>query len=322
MDEGRKMAKKTKVLIIGFGRAGKRHAKLLRTHFPERNCVFGIIDHRVKASDNIEQYIIDNAIYNSMLYDKSFDDALNIGWDIAIIATPPQYHLWYMEKCISNHMWVMLEKPLCDFDQLDLASHIIGTYTYNYRVMVSYNYRFNPDLSVTTSVDSEHSNHWTVFSRQHRQELPPWGLVLDHVSHDIDNIRFLSNHDIETVSAVDANFMMRHEKLGEQSVRRLRIKGTLTNDHTFDIVEIVWLSQHIIRLSYIREPHPTNDDMNLMHAVTPNKDMFINMWKVFLDNMDNNHPQSPSLEDAYGTQLGLQKIADFAKWDKAGFTAL
>jgi len=142
-----------RALIVGRGRAGKRHERILRK--------LGI---SVATVDPVEEATF-----------KRLEDALDHPWDIGVVATPPKYHLEISLVLLRAGMRVMCEKPLCALYQpLPSSEEELAD------LKVAFNWRFHPLLRERVR------GNRALISIQQRESLPPWGLLLDHVSHDVD----------------------------------------------------------------------------------------------------------------------------------------
>ena len=85
-----------KFLISGFGHAGKAYAQAIEKKF--KNAIIYVND-------------IDTKIYIPKRYlDLRFEK--NDFYDLAIIATPPSYHLESLKSIIHHSGLVILEKPI------------------------------------------------------------------------------------------------------------------------------------------------------------------------------------------------------------------
>ena len=158
-------------LIIGYGSAGKRHKRLAEE-----------VGLRVFTCDNV----VDDVHYDDARYALA-----DRKWECCVIATPPDVHLQQIEWAIEQEVPVLCEKPLCGLGQYKDAVKLSSKMP----VMVAYNWMWhnavrearNEVYSVMQrQIDSgrEVSMHIALDALQHRI-LPPWGLLLDHVSHDL-----------------------------------------------------------------------------------------------------------------------------------------
>lgn len=167
-----------KYLIIGYGRAGKRHIKHLEEHFNVSRDDIVIVEPNDVAVEYRQFYDIETAFSRP-----------KFKYDYAIVCTPPDDHIDHIWMCIAHGIPVLCEKPLCGLGQIARAEELPG----NAKIMVAYNYRYNKGLRDLKSNRAFVHNYmgWYMLSVQHRPKLPVWGLLLDHVSHDIDIMRVL-----------------------------------------------------------------------------------------------------------------------------------
>lgn len=164
-------------LIIGFGRAGKRHERTLNG--------LGVFDINT-VDPAIDSRFVN--LTNALIVHKRDP------FDFAVVSTPPDLHLSQIRQCLDAGLPVLCEKPLCSLGQLDKARELLSHPNAD-KVMVAYNYRFNPAL---IEARKRPALQWMTCWQD--RGLPEWGLLLDHVSHDLDILRFLYG-DISVKSA-------------------------------------------------------------------------------------------------------------------------
>jgi len=272
----------TTVLIIGLGRAGKRHAKIAQS----MGLTVGIVDPRIVKPQEIEE-IFGNE------YPPVFDNlksalADNV-WECAVICTPPNQHIAQIKACLDRDMYVMCEKPLCDLGQLEQAEELLE-HPFASRVMVTYNYRYNPDIM--KSISAMRSEKYLLLAKQYRKDLPEWGLLLDHVPHDVDILRFIS---MEELVITNANYEE------DENYQRWEIEGITYESKTpFGISEEVVFYPHA-RTALIVTPHGTVE-------MTANPEMFTIMWYEFLEKAQRSMKQSPGLKNAFQTQQVIEDV--------------
>ncbi len=172
-----------KVLIIGHGSIGKRHAKLLKNKLKLKN-IF------IFTKQKINNY---KTIYNL----KKFK---NINPNYIIVASPTRFHfnhLKYLEKNFKK-IKILVEKPLFDKDR--------NLKIKNNKVFVGYNLRFHPVIKyIKKKLNKKKVIDIKIFSNSF---LPNWrknrdykktssaqnklggGVTLD-LSHEIDLARWL-----------------------------------------------------------------------------------------------------------------------------------
>ena len=271
------------ILIIGFGRAGKRHARLLTSmgittgildtnpvDYDEIDAIYG--DHRPRVYTNFETAVEDNI------------------WNIACIATPPQFHLNYIEQCLQNSMWVTCEKPLSDFGRIYDIEAMLRSKLPLECVQIQYNYRYNSDMQeFDTSIKSY---GWQLITSQYRPDLPEWGTILDHLSHAVDIVRWTSKKNFSILDCTQRLYPDKQE---------IVVNGKMDDGTPVYFFDQVCLSGKPYRVSRLISPFGYME-------ITPNPQMFVKMYESFFENYRLGLPQYPGVKDALETQKILQKI--------------
>jgi len=289
-------------LILGFGRAGRRHDKILQARGFNPAIVEPDVDkldfaqkfpfafNNTPASpptislDGVKSEISRRHFFN-------LESALSIGeWAFVVICTPPSLHLDQIERCLVVGAPVLCEKPLCGFGQLEqaqeIANHPGG------QVMMAYNYRFNPDLMTPNT--AYRLPNIEIYSSQHRGELPPWGILLDHVSHDLDILQWKYG-DLEIETA----------RVKEDGRKTLALVfGHLATDSK------IHFKIHDEATKYLRErsAHLTNGDGD--YQISPNSIMFESMYDYFLLEKDRGRF---SLSDTVKVQGYLERANELSR---------
>lgn len=163
-----------KCLIIGNGRAGKRHAKNAES--------LGI---KVFTSDPYVES--DFPDWRMALHNNSND--------YVVIASPPDAHLLQLRECIDIGVPTLCEKPLCSIEECDF---MLLNEAKKYNVMLGYNWYFNKDVQRINLFGNK--KQINLFAQQTRI-LPAWGIENDHLPHDIFIINLLGN-GITKISSV------------------------------------------------------------------------------------------------------------------------
>lgn len=255
------------VLIIGYGRAGKRHAKMAKEGF------------------GLEPYIYDPYTSKSVMYSDGFSVIYHAPKDIlpqadysyTVIATPPDSHLRYIRLCLDNDLPVLCEKPLCAIGQLDKAKALLNHPNAD-KVMVAYNWRYHPKL---VEVKNQFKSGLFLDCSQYRNDLPEWGLLLDHCSHDLDILRFVTSDELE-VENVQYHIGNRGQEWNIILSGFNTIREMVTHQ----------ASKRLANLYYNRDRFI---ELNL------DPQMFVDMWQAFL-----NGNYGPGLEEAIKTQELLE----------------
>jgi len=265
-------------LIIGNGRAGKRHAKYA-AHY-------GMKVYTVDPNLEADYTCLEDALYSDTLF------------DCMVIATPPDSHLKYIQKAIRMDMPAICEKPLCDLSN-SVTAKSLADMADEAQVMVAYNWRYHPAIiHAMADVDTEKYGKvvaYNIHARHYRPDLPTWGVLLDHVSHDVDTINCLSGGINWITSAV-------HEKI-EDDHDAYRIKGITNSECQFSILEYAEMGHTIERNTYLEIVYENGSQE---YQLTPDDSMFHSMWKTFLNGV-----HYPNLMDAYKTQQVLWAINNY-----------
>lgn len=262
------MAKKC--LIIGYGRAGHRHTEAAQG--------YGLEVYTVDPDEDVNANFL------------SLGEAIaSFRWDYAVIASPPDCHLEQLETLLSYGVAVLCEKPLCAMGQMKRMTQVLHyDLRQSSKAMVAYNYRYHPVLTATPPLPLIVEGQSVInLIASHTRDLPLWGLLLDHVSHDIDIIRAVYGN----IEAIESAL---HEV--DYLSDSWRITGRVVRGHIpFYISETV----------YQPDPPTKTARSLLLNGVQISADplMFKLTWDAFMD--ANFHP---SLFDALLTQRVLETI--------------
>ena len=259
-----------RVLSVCNGSAGKRHAKIAEE--------FG---YSVGTADKYAPADFENL--HSALYRKS--------WDIAVICTPPQDHVIQAQVSIGEGLYVLCEKPLCGIGQLSLANQLLAE-PYRNKFMIAYNYRFSDDFDRANKPPS--SNWWIMKCQQYRDKIPSWGLLLDHVSHDLDIISW------QTASDLIIEYASHEEKINSDTIH---IMGSIKDtEHRFEITEHVdKMNSNTRRMAKLVTPYGWFD-------ITGSSKMYYKMWESFIDSIKRGTTFWPGIQDALYTQELLEDV--------------
>ena len=246
-------------LVIGNGRAGKRHANMLQQ-----------IGLEVKTADP----------YAPADYTSWIEAMYAQVWDYVVIASPPKEHLAQLWSCIAHGVPVLCEKPLCTNEQYHAATSL----PLDAPIMVAYNWLYNQSvLDYAREVQRNPPGSFGMFCEQSR-DLPAWGLLLDHVSHDISILDTVTGGitEIYAASQYDAENVQAWSMLGEAQGGK------------FSLTERVYTpAEHTIRTSQINRVD-----------LEPDPQMFWDMLDAFL-----NGKYKPNLQQALKYQYWLTEIA-------------
>lgn len=234
-----------KCLIVGCGRAGKRHKKLAE-------------------AAGLEVVGVDPIIACDWNHYVTMWEALDSeSFDYIVLATPPDIHLHELSMALDTGIPTLCEKPLCGFGQLKGTQSL----RQDAPVMIAYNYAFHPKLMNRPSWTGDPSSGWALISYQNRPPLPKWGHLLDHVPHSFFILRRL-------IGALRiASVMLAETPQGTE----FRITGSTENDMPFLIYDAVRTYQ-VEKYAGIHSPH----GQLFLHLPEDLDQMFVTMWEHFL----------------------------------------
>ncbi len=281
----------TRALIIGYGRAGRRHGAALDKLGIE--WFFYDPDVSLLQAANQPRYpVISKSTFNNL--DEELQS--NRDFDFAIIATPPSLHLSQIKTCLGTGLPVLCEKPLCSLGQLKEAEALLS-HPLAHRVMIGFNYRFHPALVAIKrkqEIWSRLGGHFACFSDQYRTDIPEWGLLLDHVSHSIDILLWLS--EMETLEVNRAT----HSH--NEAMETWFLDGTMGLHH-FNVWESIRKAE-VNKRAWVSGPFGNVE-------VTPAMDeMMSAMYRVFLAHLEGNGGFPICLEDGVRVQRVLEKVME------------
>jgi len=190
---------------------------------------------------------------------------------------------------------VLIEKPLCGWDQLDEARQLLA-HPNSDQIMMALNYRWHPvikKLRQTRGIDwnEDWAGQWQAHSEQHRDRLPEWGILLDHAAHTIDIFRYLSGYEmIPTFANQDNDY-------------RFGIAGKINHPLTTFLMSD-WADRSGQKVAWIKGPFGQVDVPTLSWELDQ---MFGGMWADVLawvrGEIDNPCP----LAEGYKAQVVLEK---------------
>jgi len=263
-----------KGLIVGACRAGTRHSMIL--------CDLSI-SHCFVDTDLGRLYPND--------YYTLEEGLTKYQPDFVVIATPPDVHLEQIEQCVEYNIPVLCEKPLCGIGQLERAKALPK----DAKVAVAYNYRFYPTLNEAWEIPDRINFGWTCISNQHRDSLPEWGIILDHLSHTFDTLLWMAG-EVSLYSA----FVEKGENsetvyvVGKVGKRALEIIDKVNFEPSDKMACIICPKGFI--------------------DIPPSEKMFENMWKNFLNNVENiGLPYYPNLTTSIRVQELLEEATELAE---------
>ena len=286
---------KEKCLIMGYGNAGKRHTLAMFKRGYEVHIME--VDNQSQEVRLDYDYWFPPSQLNQMIAENTYK--------FAIIATPPDTHPELLQRLILANIPALCEKPLCGFGQLEQVKRLLN-YKHYGRVMMAYNYRFDGRLVGAKRTWEAWKDmpvrRWRIFSSQCRTNLPSWGLLLDHVPHSLDILRWLT----EPLEVVVKNCVHLHGTAGEETKTESYIVTGFVGSVPFEIVEHVQ-DTPTDKTASVQGPFGTID----MSEV--NMGMFDDMYKVFFKHLDTSQDFPVGLREGIKTQELVQKCKEIER---------
>lgn len=200
-----------KVLVVGLGSIGWRHAANLKAIDPSLRVV--ALRRRPSSQAQNSQSVVDKEVY-------SLKEALSERPQAAIIANPAPFHIETALALAKNRIHLFIEKPISD--SLERVGKLLGICERNRLVlMVGYNLRFHEPLQIMRrAMEEGRIGRLLGLRAEAGQYLADWrpgrdyrdsvtaqrslgGGVLFELSHEIDYARWLAG-EVESVAAVAA----------------------------------------------------------------------------------------------------------------------
>jgi predicted dehydrogenase len=198
-----------RLLIVGLGSIGKRHARLVRELIPGVR----IVALRHQSQTDMAVHGIDSCV-------TSMDEALQFSPQAAVIANPSSHHLEVALPLARAGVHLLVEKPIASAIR-DVSELIDVCRERNVTLMTGYNLRFLPCLQrFRELLEKDTIGRVLSVRAEIGQFLPSWrsavdyrqsvsaqaalgGGVLLELSHEIDYLRWLFG-EMEWVSAIQS----------------------------------------------------------------------------------------------------------------------
>ena len=260
-----------KVLIVGYGRAGTRHATMLR-----------------KILSSIEIVAVDPFVTHEDVLFFDLKDALdnNRRYDFSVICTPPDQHINDIRVCLDRGIKViMCEKPICGLGQIKEAEDLGDV-----PVMVAYNYRFHQEVARALKRTQQPGKKWQCFSDQQRTVWPNWEFVVDHTGHTFDLLHILADS-----MTVDSAVQLTHRTDdGYKAGTTLWIQGKTADGTKVEIADCV-RKYPVERRAWINGPCGYLD-------MTKNAGMFERLWASFFSALSKREKFAINVKEALVAQ--------------------
>jgi predicted dehydrogenase len=164
----------TRVLIFGFGRAGKRHGQTLDSI----GVPWGSYDP-----------------WGADAHYHRLAEALKEKWTHAVIASPPHRHLHHAYLACALGLEVLIEKPLAQVGQIVDRERLTNAY-------IAFNYRYHREIRRLREMLQP--SFINLRARQPKGTAK-FGIILDFFPHDLDIIRFLNKKAKAKITAVSVD---------------------------------------------------------------------------------------------------------------------
>lgn len=229
------MTARISIGLVGAGRMGSTHARLITSSVPEARLA-GIADVNVDAARRLAAELGDPPVF------ASIDDLLDTpGLDAVLIATSSNRHVEAIRAAAAAGKDILCEKPIAltmaDTDAAVEAAEAAGV-----RLQVGFMRRWDPDYGRARSRLASGSLGWPFLfkSLQFDPEPPPpafadpavsGGIMVDMGIHEFDLARWLMEDDVVEVHAYGSS--VAYPALGEvgdvdSAVVNLRFAGGAT----------------------------------------------------------------------------------------------
>jgi len=223
---------KPKIALIGVGRFGKNHLRVLRELEEDGLCtLYGVVDKQVEILENVRRNYNVTATSNLAEILKSDIDAVDI-------VTPADTHFKVCQECLAARKHVFVEKPLAT-NYAEARKLVQFAADKNRILMVGLIYRYNPavkkikeliDLGKLGKIYYMYG-HYMGF-KEPRAEV---GALLNFAVHHIDIYDYLLEELPEEATCSIAHFLGR-EKFEDLAVLILRY-----GNGAVGIIENSWL---------------------------------------------------------------------------------
>ena len=161
----------TTVLIVGFGSIGRRHANIIRLHFP--NIKIAVLRHKQCNKSDIKEL----GLYKCI---TSIDEAIKLNPQAAIISNPASRHVEFAKKLAIKGVNLLIEKPISDSSKG--VQELIDICCQNKVIlMTGYNLRFLPSLiEFRRQIHSVRAGKLYSVRSEIGQYLPSWRPGVDY----------------------------------------------------------------------------------------------------------------------------------------------
>lgn len=183
------MSKPLNAILIGYGRMGKNHFRVLSNH-PNFN-VTAVIDPFIEPEFFVPKNI---PLYQSL--EEFFATHPQTNWDCAVVAAPTELHGVILDALIEKNKPVLLEKPLAITPE-ECRHLLVKAKKFNARIAVGHLERFNPvvrklkDVLQSKLIGDPIHFSCTRIGGYPNNVKDENNVLLDLATHDIDTLNFL-----------------------------------------------------------------------------------------------------------------------------------
>jgi UDP-N-acetylglucosamine 3-dehydrogenase len=223
---------KPKIILIGAGKFGKNHLRVLKELEDDDLCTFyGVVDKRIEILENVKRNY-DVAVTTDLAeFLKSDIDAVDV-------VTPADTHFEVCQKCLTAGKHVFVEKPLAT-EYADARKLVQLAADKDRILMAGLIYRYNPAVrKIKELIDLRELGkiyylygHYMGF-KEPREEV---GALLNFAVHHIDIYDYLLEEIPEEATCSVAHFLER-EKFEDLAILVLRY-----GKNTVGVIEGGWL---------------------------------------------------------------------------------
>ena len=223
---------KPKIVLVGVGRFGKNHLRVLKELEKDGLCtLYGVVDKRVEILESVRRDYSVKTTANLSEFLKSDIDAVDI-------VTPADTHFEVCQECLAARKHVFVEKPLAT-KYAEARKLVQLTADKDRILMVGLIYRYNPAVKkIKELIDLEKLGkiyymygHYMGF-KEPRAEV---GALLNFAVHHIDIYDYLLEELPEEVTCSVAYF------LGRENFEDLAVLVLKYGTGTVGIIKNSWL---------------------------------------------------------------------------------
>jgi len=266
------------VALIGCGRWGSNHLKVLLQQVDLSIANVYVVDSKAKSNPTIENVFDHDEI----------DHVLDLV-DIAVIATPNEMHVSQAIKCLTRGVHILIEKPLAT-TMAELESFL--QHLSNSTSMVHIGYLLNSHPAIVSA--AQHLEHETIqrfeFIRRTTRAKPEHANALDsfhvhalalcfHLGLDVntDGITFETEGEVHILHMKSKNGGEITIRAGWNALEEQRTVNILTEQRH---VEIDFGNPGMLLLNGVLQPIETNSAL-------------LAQWQQFLEKIHENKPLNP-----------------------------